>query len=75
MKKGHVFTLCWDCAKATGGCSWSDRLTPVEGWTAVPRRIASHEIPGMDSSYHVAACPEFVADAERGGTRRTEVGA
>ena len=28
-------TLCWGCLNACdNGCSWSESLTPVEGWAA-----------------------------------------
>lgn len=55
-------TLCWDCENAAnGGCSWSDRLVPVEGWDAdyKPVRITPTRI--LDS-YMVNKCPEFVAE-------------
>lgn len=45
--------LCWDCAKATGRCSWSRTLTPVKGWYAVPSAK-----PGC-STYHIVDCPLF----------------
>lgn len=45
-------TLCWYCANACGGCSWSKKLVPVDGWVTTPRG------PGED----VVACPQFMAD-------------
>ena len=51
-------TLCWDCQKATGKCSWSEKLIPVEGWTAEPTYTASSDM----HSYRVIECPEFVRD-------------
>lgn len=45
-------TLCWYCANACGGCSWSKKLVPVDGWVTRARG------PGED----VVACPKFVAD-------------
>lgn len=49
--------LCWGCAKACGGCSWSKRFEPVPGWTAVPTLLCER-IP----SYRITECPEFVSD-------------
>lgn len=64
-------TLCWDCAKACGGCSWSDHWLhkPVEGWKADRNDIrtkAGYEI----ESYIVMECPEFIRDAKGGGQER-----
>ena len=58
------WTLCFDCAKATGYCSWSSRLEPVEGWTA------EETIKNTSTSFVVIDCPEFVRDAYRNGTMR-----
>lgn len=49
--------LCWGCAKACGGCSWSKRFEPVPGWTAVPPLLC-----GRIPSYRITECPEFVSD-------------
>lgn len=57
-------TLCWDCAKATGYCSWSSILEPVKGWTAYPTKANTYE------SYRVTECPEFVRDAYNCGMKR-----
>lgn len=50
-------TLCIHCGNACGGCSWSDSLTPVEGWTA-------EETVGYDGirSWRVIDCPEKAPD-------------
>ena len=45
-------TLCWDCAKACGRCSWSSNFVPVDGWEAIP----------CGKSYEVVRCPEFEGD-------------
>ena len=58
-------TLCWDCKRATGGCSWSARLKPVKGWTAKETKKDS-----PFSSYIVEDCPLFERDAIRGGAAR-----
>ncbi len=46
-------SLCWQCSNATGGCSWSDRLEPVEGWS-VARKKYTEGILTI-----VMSCPEF----------------
>ena len=60
-------TLCWDCAKACGRCSWSDhwKHRPVKGWTAVEHRLRVNK-GNFVTSYLVTACPEF----EKDGCRR-----
>lgn len=62
-------TLCWKCARACGGCSWSDgSFTPVEGWKATPtvlrgdRGVFRHK---MMRSYYVQECPLFENDLQR----------
>ena len=56
-------TLCWECQKATGMCSWSKSLTPVKGWTADDGKM---NIDGRPvESYFVHACPEFERDKPR----------
>lgn len=50
-------TLCYYCAKATtGGCSWSKKFIPVEGWKAKPTILDG----GRTHSFEVFRCPEFV---------------
>ena len=69
--KYHRQTLCWDCANALGGCSWSEypTQTPVEGWEAERRDI--HNKQGEDiESYIVIKCPQFIRDAWQGGAVR-----
>lgn len=62
-------TLCWKCANACGGCSWSDgSFTPVPGWTA---RQTSVMVPrgkhgtGMTESYMVEECPLYEDDRDK----------
>ena len=64
-------TLCWDCAKARGGCSWSDSLEPVEGWTAEPTTKAQFRQEPLHS-FLVMECPEFKRDAINGGMMRVK---
>lgn len=66
MEKGHKFTQCWDCAKATGGCSWSQEYVPVEGWEAIPTRKKTFD------SFLILDCPEFERDAILGGLKRVK---
>jgi hypothetical protein len=65
MGKGSQPTLCWDCAKATGGCRWSDQFQPIEGWTAVPTLTDK-----LYESYIVIDCPEFKRDGMNLGAKR-----
>ena len=58
-------TICWDCKKAIGGCSWSETLTPVEGWTAIQNDKDNTE------SYKVIMCPLFERDAYYYGLSKT----
>lgn len=51
--------LCWECKRATGGCTWSDKLLPVEGWDATPTIIKDSEI-GEIPSFQIKHCPQFV---------------
>lgn len=62
-------TLCWKCAHACGGCSWSDSLTPVEGWIAKPSTIkvirgGEHRVIEADT-FLIIKCPEFVDDTDQ----------
>ena len=59
-------TLCWDCAKATGKCSWSKNFVPVEGWEADPTKVKNgfitwkgRKIFSLVDSFDVHECPEF----------------
>ena len=55
--------LCWSCAKACGGCSWSRNFTPIHGWDATPyRRVYRDAAVGTRyvDSYIIRRCPEYV---------------
>ena len=61
-------SLCWDCKKAVGRCSWSRRFEEVDGWTAIRRDVQCgrrDDKPIYERSYFVIDCPEFVADEVR----------
>lgn len=51
-------TLCWFCEKAAGGCSWSRKFKPVDGWDAKKTEIMSW-FGGTQESYLVFSCPQF----------------
>lgn len=53
--------LCWSCKNACGGCSWSISLTPVEGWTATPKKIKCHD-GIIINSYKITECPQYISD-------------
>lgn len=55
-------TLCWQCSKALGKCSWSHNLTPVKGWTAVQTPPAAYETGALSKrpGYRVIDCPQFI---------------
>jgi hypothetical protein len=57
-------TICVNCKKATGGCSWSKKFEPVDGWNAIPTKIKTGykyggKIPHIVDSFDVYECPEF----------------
>ncbi len=56
-------TLCWGCKKAIGGCSWADKLKPVEGWDAEPTIVKDAD--GDFESFLVKTCPEYIPDDKR----------
>ena len=55
--------LCWRCAYAIGGCSWSDRLKPVQGWKAKLTTRKEHD-GYVFKSYRILSCPQFKSDLE-----------
>lgn len=57
--KGHKDSLCWYCEKACGGCSWSRKLIPVEGWKAKKVKNKDYNDETIPC-YKVIECPEFV---------------
>lgn len=66
--KRRTDTLCWECKKACGHCSWSREFKPVPGWEAIvvaPRgaqmSLKFRDIP----DYRVIACPEFTRGRRR----------
>lgn len=60
-KRGN--TLCWTCQNACGGCSWSARLEPVEGWKAKKIKVKGNFYTReIVDSYIVKKCPEYIKD-------------
>ena len=61
-------TLCWKCANACCGCSWSENFIPVKGWKAQRTKVYHTDSSvrrGETSSYVVLECPEFVSDVHK----------
>lgn len=54
-------TLCWDCEKQCGKCSWSKEFKPVNGWKAIPTKIMGGvgKYERCIESFLVIECPEF----------------
>ena len=61
-------SICNGCARASGFCSWSATLTPVEGWDADD----SFDPDGNWYSYCVKDCPKFIHDAPTAKERRKQ---
>lgn len=62
-------TLCWGCARALGGCSWSrGDFQPVDGWMALPTTQVEITPQGLTvtESFFVYACPEYLPDGKEG---------
>jgi hypothetical protein len=61
--KGKKDTICWNCKRATGFCSWSEKFIPVKGWKATPTIIKIANRYGKnktyDNSFLVHECPLF----------------
>ena len=55
--KNYSNQLCWNCKKATGGCAWSSRLLPVDGWSAKPTTTQEGT-----RSFEIKHCPEYEDD-------------
>lgn len=67
---GQRANICFDCANACGGCSWSEidpetkrpRFEPVPGWKAYPvkRPTNQKKKEQIIKTYRIVACPQFV---------------
>lgn len=70
METDKPATLCWKCANACGGCSWSDgSFTPVPGWKAKKMRLRVSDRKDdpnrYTESYIVEECPMFDDDTQQ----------
>lgn len=57
-KQDEEGQLCWLCKNATGNCSWSKNLNPVDGWEATP--ITTKDSEGDIYTYDIKSCPRYV---------------
>lgn len=64
MYKLFQWQMCYDCAKALGGCSWADNFEPVNGWQAekTHKSRGSGKYADIIDSYDILFCPEFEPD-------------
>lgn len=69
-RRSSGMTLCWDCANALYGCSWSRKFEPVRGWKVEERRIQYRGREDGIQSFRVIECPRFNPDARCGGMER-----
>ena len=78
-------TLCWSCARACGGCSWTERdpvthairFEPVKGWEAEKTTINGSKSEHGEKcyryttdSYRVVRCPMYVPDRRTRAKKR-----
>lgn len=63
--------ICFDCQRATGGCSWSEidpntgkpRFVPVPGWEA--ELVVRKSGKKTDVTWQITGCPLFIRDVPR----------
>jgi hypothetical protein len=55
-------SLCWQCKRAYGDCSWSRHFKPVKGWKAEPTIIMGGKKDPVVESFDVKKCPLFIQD-------------
>lgn len=58
-------TLCWQCKRAYGDCSWSESFVPVKGWNAEPTIIKGNKKEPEIYSYNVKKCPLFIKEKRK----------
>ena len=63
MRKDIPDTICGTCKRSAGKCSWSAKFVPIEGWKAIPTKIAIGN--KFDDSYAVLYCPKYVENYRR----------
>ena len=54
-------SICLDCKKSVGLCSWYHSFVPVEGWKAEEVEGSGYRLP----SFRVIDCPEFEKEPKR----------
>ena len=64
MAKKRKKSICIDCVRSGGSCSWSSRCEPVEGWEADYIGGGGGRLP----SYCVNSCPLFEKEKPRSQT-------
>ena len=64
MAKKRKQSLCIDCVRSGGSCSWSSRCEPVEGWEAEYVEGGTHGNNTRLPTYCVKSCPQFKKDRE-----------
>lgn len=55
-------SICWNCKKCYGGCSWSKDFIPVENWEADFLTLSKGSAYQALETYIVKKCPEFESD-------------
>lgn len=64
LSEGHISrSICWECSRATGFCSWSRFFEPVKGWKAKKTTVKAWQ--GEIDSYEVYKCPLFEQDRKK----------
>ena len=73
--KFHKTQLCWTCARACGGCSWSAEFKPVRGWKA-KKTILYNDRGAYNShtvkSYNIKECPMYKPDTQTKRKRKAQ---
>lgn len=65
-------SICGECQRPIGTCSWNREFKPVPGWTATPTRILMYTTmkgtsqPGYVDSYNVTDCPLYIPPKRQG---------
>lgn len=62
-RNNEIEQPCWKCTKSAGGCSWSRRFEPVEGWDAMPTSVNR---VSPNPTFVIRQCPEFDLDTAGG---------
>lgn len=63
-------SICWHCANACGGCSWSQALIPVKGWKAKKVKTNDYTKPSLPPPMIVIECPEFKKEERKNDSKK-----